>query len=45
MDTITWLIAANVVVWLGIGGYVLFIARGQRALQQRLQMKEMLHHD
>ncbi len=40
MDNITWLMAANVAVWLGIGAYVAFLALGQKSLNKRLALKE-----
>ena len=40
MDTLTWLMAANAVVWLGLGAYVAFLAARQRGLAQRLAQWE-----
>jgi CcmD family protein len=45
MDEITWLLAANVAVWLGLGAYVAFLGCKQRVLSNRLQQMEMLKHD
>ncbi|GAB6035703.1 hypothetical protein JCM15519_02620 [Fundidesulfovibrio butyratiphilus] len=40
-----YLLAANVVVWLGICGYVGFLALAQRSLERRLKQLETLHGD
>ena len=49
MQSYEWLLYANVAVWLGIGGYLFFIARTQKNLERRLQQVELLgsesHHD
>ena len=45
MDTLTWVIMANAAVWLGIGGYMAFLATRQRSLAARLAQMEMLNHD
>ncbi len=42
MQEIHWVLAANVVVWLGLGAYIFFIARSQCALKKRLQQKESM---
>ncbi|MCR5814905.1 MAG: CcmD family protein [Desulfovibrio sp.] len=40
MEPFSWLLAANVIVWLGLGGYTLFLSRKQQKLFQRLQQLE-----
>lgn len=42
MDNTGYLLAANVVVWLGIAGYLVFLAGRQKALEKRLQRMEVL---
>jgi CcmD family protein len=42
MNTPAFLLAANIVVWLGIGGYVLFLANSQKRLERRLRQMEMV---
>ncbi len=42
MDNVTWLMGANVAVWLGIGAYIAFLAQGQSALKKRLALKERM---
>ena len=45
MDDIFWLMAANMVVWLGLGVYLAFLASRQRILKQRLAQWEQQPHD
>ncbi len=45
MDHVDFIFAANAVVWLGIGGYLAFLALGQRRLAQRCQHLELLSHE
>lgn len=40
MDTIIWLMAANAVVWLGLGAYLAFMGSRQRGLAARLAQWE-----
>ncbi|MBO4335951.1 MAG: CcmD family protein [Desulfovibrio sp.] len=40
MEPFSWLLAANVFVWLGLGGYTLFLSRKQQKLFRRLQQLE-----
>lgn len=40
MDTIYWLMAGNAVVWVGLGAYLAFLARRERALALRLDARE-----
>jgi CcmD family protein len=40
MDNTGYLLAANVVIWLGIGGYLLFLAGRQKQLELRLARLE-----
>ncbi|MEW5774354.1 MAG: CcmD family protein [Thermodesulfobacteriota bacterium] len=42
MDNTGYLMAANVAVWLGIGGYLLFLAGRQKQLELRLKRMEVL---
>jgi len=41
----TYLLAANVVVWLGLCGYLAFVAARQKRLEQRLKQLETLNDD
>ncbi len=45
MDHTTFLIAANAVIWLGVGGYLAWLAAGQKRLQDRLTQLEQLSRD
>lgn len=45
MDHTSYLLAANLVVWLGIGGYAFFLSRTQHRLEQRLHHLEIMRHD
>lgn len=45
MDTIYWLMAANVVVWAGLGLYLAFLAGRERALALRLEEWEKKRRD
>lgn len=45
MQAETYLLAANILVWLGIGCYIALLARNQRRLEQRLRQMEMLRND
>lgn len=40
-----YLLAANVLVWLGLCGYLGFVASRQKRLERRLKQLETLHHD
>ncbi len=42
MESIYWLMGANIAVWLGIGAYIFFIGRVQNNIEQRLCLKETL---
>lgn len=42
MQHTDFLFAANLVVWLGIGGYLAFLALGQRRLARRCQQLELM---
>jgi len=44
MQHTDFLFAANVVVWLGIGGYLAWLAVGQRRLARRLEHLELMRH-
>ncbi len=45
MDSIYWLMSANVAVWLGIGAYIFFLGRVQKNIEQRLHLKEALENE
>ena len=45
MDNIYWLLAANAVIWLGLGAYIAFLGCKGAALHKRLRHMEMLHGD
>ena len=40
-----YLLAANILVWLGIGGYCLTLARRQRTIDQRVRQLEMFQEN
>jgi CcmD family protein len=40
-----YLFAANAAVWLGLGGYLFFMARANARLERRLAQMEALRHD
>lgn len=40
-----YLFAANVLVWVGLGCYVAFLATSQQRLKRRLSRLEILHDD
>lgn len=44
MDT-TYLLAANIVVWTVMGGYLVYLALKQKRLDSRLKHLELLKHD
>jgi CcmD family protein len=44
MDYQTSLLAANVAVWLGIGGYLLLLGARQRRLETRIVQMEQLRN-
>lgn len=43
MTALHWLMFANTVLWLGLGGYAAFLGRQQTRLEQRLDALETLH--
>lgn len=45
LDTITWVLGANVLIWSILGLYVVFVARRQQKLKIQLQQIETLAHD
>lgn len=45
LDTITWVLGANVLIWSILGLYVAFVARRQQKLKMQLQQIETLAHD
>lgn len=42
MDYQTYLLAANVAVWLGLGGYLALLGMRQKTLAARIRQMEML---
>ncbi len=44
-ETMNYLLIANVCVWLGVAGYVLIIALGQKKTEMRINQLEMLQDD
>ena len=45
MESIHYLLAANVAVWLGMGAYVLVLALGQKKLGTRIKQLEAMSDD
>lgn len=45
MIDLYWLLAANIVVWLGLGAYLVFMGCVQKSLDARLRQWEMLKND
>ncbi len=45
MDHISYIFAANVAVWLGIGAYAAYLGLNQRRLQQRCKQLELMRDD
>lgn len=44
MDYQTYLFAANVAVWLGVGGYLLLLGARQRRMETRIRQMEQLRN-
>ena len=44
-EPMNYLLIANVCVWLGVAGYVLVIAMGQKRTESRIKQLEMLQDD
>lgn len=42
MSDIYWVIAANVVVWVGLGSYCIYMACVQKGLEKRLRHMEIM---
>lgn len=42
MDNTIFLMAGNAVVWIGVCGYLVFLAQKQRRIDQRLAQMELL---
>lgn len=40
-DALIWVMAASAVIWLGIGGYMAFLAMRQAALARRCKQLEL----
>lgn len=46
MDNSTsWLLMANIAVWLGLGGYLCMLARNQKQLDRRIRQMELQNDD
>ncbi len=45
MDAAHYLLVANAAVWIGLGGYIFFLARRQAWIEQRLQHLEALDNE
>jgi len=45
MDTAHYLLTANIAVWIGLGGYIVFLVRRQSLMEQRLQHLEALDNE
>ncbi len=45
MNATQYLLAANVAIWIGMGAYLVFMAKKQHNLQTRLKQLEMLHDE
>lgn len=43
--SLTYLLWANVLVWIGIGGYLVLLSGRQRGLQERIEQLETDQHD
>ena len=45
MTGVTWLLAASMIIWIGLAAYVGFIAARQRDISRRLTVLEGEQHD
>ena len=45
MESSNWLLMANVAVWVGLAGYLFFIARKHCELSKRVRQMELLNND
>lgn len=45
MDKLTWLTYGMAAIWAGIGLYLFFLSRRQKALEQRLLQLELTRED
>lgn len=45
MDAFWWLVIANAVVWLGLGGYLAFLGVAQKNLEKALRGAELNSDD
>lgn len=43
MTAVSWLMAANAALWIGLGLYTAFLAASQKKLEQRLSQWEADH--
>jgi len=45
MEKETYLFVANALVWIGVGGYLLYLSRVQARLKKRLKRLEIMRDD
>lgn len=45
MDDIFWLLCANIIFWLGMGGYAIFLGVRQERIKRHLNQLEILNND
>jgi len=43
MDSSSWLLMANIAIWLGIGSYLCLLAHTQKQLDRRIRQMELLN--
>ena len=43
-DQLLWIMLANILIWLGIGGYTAFVAARQKMLAKRLKQMEIINN-
>jgi CcmD family protein len=42
MENSTWLLMANIAIWLGLGGYIGLLAANQKQIEKRIRQMELL---
>ncbi len=45
MDAITWVVVANIIVWIGLGAYTLFLATKQKKISRTVHQLMRSEHD
>ena len=45
MTDLQWLLCASMTVWLGLGGYLVFLACAQAGLERRVRQLEILRDE